>query len=293
MINITYVFLLMFYTYDIAYSRPEKEVILSSGIGGWSSDQLLNQYYAYKTYSNMNIITTSSILAYYIEENGTLGVYNTGDVNMNGEQYQKKIRDELQLSALPCLYCDATIGSCTNLSSRLNNLYDNMDLFINDTITRALVNNWNGYSVDLEPDDNVDTSNVTNFIVSWSNALNVHNLYLSVWIGSDTPYNLTILYNSTLIRLITMDSYGMNYKETINLLAPIQTTMFDSHNLGFGLLTNYNEKQLNDEDDDDNFDLKDLLNWASLSNVDTISIWASHIPPEWYTHLNTYLYLHL
>lgn len=278
--------LLLFALIFLLNNVNSKEIILSSGIGGWSYDELWSEYTAYKSYAEMNIITTSSILAYYIQENGTLGVYTTHYPEWNGEQYQSFIKENLKLKALPCLYCDATIGACSNLSYRLNNLYENMDEFINETIRRAKMYGWEGYSVDLEPDDEVDTTNVTHFILKWARALHDNDMYLSVWIGGDTPYNLTQLYNSSIIQLITMDTYGQQYEQVIDTLAPIQISMIESSHLGFGLLADFDPGELSD---DINIDIQDIVEWSILANIDSISVWASHIYPEWYSSLHYFI----
>ena len=275
--------LLLLLIFNQVYSN-ENDVILSSGVGGWTHEQLLNEFTTYKTYRNLNLISISSILTYYIEENGTLGVYNTGSNMWTSETFQEYIGSEIKIVTMPTLYCDATLKSslCSNLSSRLNNLYENMDLFINDTIVRAQKYRWYGYIVDLEPGpgDIIDSQNVTEFILKWARALEKYNLILSVWIGSTTPYNMSLLYNSTIVQLITMNTYNLNFDQIINVLAPIQIQMMNVNKLGFGMLTNYNSNNTN---------IFDIINWSLVSHVSPISLWASHIEPEWYEALSYYL----
>lgn len=60
----------------VVYTR---QIILSAGIGKFTHDQLLTQYNAFRSYKQLNIITASSILLYYIDENGYLADYQTND----------------------------------------------------------------------------------------------------------------------------------------------------------------------------------------------------------------------
>lgn len=269
-----------------------KEVVLSTGLGGWTQQQLWSQYTSYKAYADIGIITTSSVLAYYIAENGSLAVYTTRSSMWPAEIYQATLKNDLGLKALPCLYCDATIGNCADLASRLNNLYNNMTGFIDDTISRGKQYGWDGYSVDFEPDTPVEMEQVTNFILEWGKALQENEMYLSVWIGGNVPYNLTQLYNSSYVKLVTMDTYNLSYDEVINVVAPLQTSMYDVNNLGFGLLTNYqtnNKSSRNRYNQTEGPDMVGIVSWSLLTGAEPLSLWASHIPPEWYGALYTYV----
>ena len=261
-------------------SVTARDIILSAGVGGWTYEEMWNEYTSYKMYTENKIITTSSILTYFIQENGTLGIYDTGYSKWTAENYQSKIKNDFKIKALPLLYCDETQGACSNLTLRLNNLYNNMSGFIDDTVVKGIKYNWSGYSVDIEPVDTVDMTNVTNFILKWGKKLYDNNMYLSVWIGGGTPYNLTLLYNTSYIKLVTMDTYGLTYSQLIDVIAPTQDYMLDNNNVGFGLLTSNSITDI---------DLGSIIEWSLISGIDTISLWASKIPPEWYIGLHSFI----
>lgn len=264
-----------------------KEVILSSGLGGWNKQQLWNQYTSYKAYSDMGVINGASILAYNLQENGMLGVYPLNDTSFTAESFQQTLKTQLKLNAYPCLYCDASIGNCQNLASRLENLYLNQDAFIQDSINRANTYGWDGYSVDFEPDGTVNSTKLTNFIMDWGLILNEHNLTLSVWIGGDTQYDMTTLFNTTMLSFLTMDTYTDTYESFLSIATPLQTSINDISKLGFGLLTNYGYHVR--AENDTNTDITDIVQWSILTKSGPLSLWASHIPPTWYAPLSEYV----
>jgi hypothetical protein len=261
--------------------------MISSGLGGWTHDQLWSQYTSFKAYKDMSLINTISILSYNLQENGTIGVYQTNDSYWNAETYQQFLKQKLGIKAIPCIYCDATIGMCPDLSSRLENLYLNSSGFINDTIYRANIYEWDGYIVDFEPDSTVNTTKLTDFIFDWSEQLETNGLSLTLWIGGNTPYDDRI-YNYSKINLITMNTYSQSYEEFISVAAPLQTSVIDITKLGFGLLTNYYTKKSFGNVTDDS-DIMEIIKWSILAKSGSLSLWASHIPPDWYEALQLYL----
>lgn len=272
-----------------------RNVLLSSGLGGWTHAQLWNQYLSFRAYVNMNIINQVSILSYNIQDDGTLGTYNTNDPSFTSEQYQQFIKNELGVKSYPCLYCDATIGNCQNLTNRLQNLYQNQSGFINDTINRGIKYNYDGYVADFEPDSLIDWTQLTDFVLEWSNRLNDNNMTLSLWIGSGTPYDNRI-YNNTNIILITMDTYQQSYDNFIIIASNLQTSSYNLSNIGFGLLTNYNF--MNNKSNNaltvknkilDQSDIVDIISWSHFTNTQLLSIWASHIPPDWFIPLKMFV----
>jgi hypothetical protein len=276
----------------IAGLPQAREVILSTGLGGWTHDQLWRQYTTYKAYSDMHIVTGSSVLAYFLSENGTLGVYSTSDPQWSAEEFQQSLKRDLNLKALPCLYCDATIGSCSNLNDRLEAMYKYQDKFIWSTIDTALRYRWDGYYVDFEPDGAVNGTKLTDFIITWGKALQNAGVTLNVWIGGPTQYNMNALLNASAVNLVTMDTYTNSYSSFINIATPLLTSMSDIKRLGFGLLTNYGSQFTNKSFGtslyDDN-DMVPIARWVSLVGIQPLSLWASNIPPEWYEPLLSYV----
>jgi len=256
------------------------EVVLSAGIGGYNSTQLWSQYTAFKTYSTIGIISTASILSYYLAVDGSLAVYQTADPSMSAEQYQSIMTSELGLKSIPCIYCDATLGNCQNLSQRLENLYQNQQAFIVDSLNRAKTYGFSGYYLDLEPDSVVNSTQLTDFVFDWGYALQQNDLSLTLWIGGDTQYDNDRIFNSTVFNLVTMNTYNTNYADFIAIAAPLQTSINNVSRIGFGLLTNYGTNDVSDIDQ--------IALWSLLTKTGSLSLWASHIPPEWYFALSRF-----
>jgi hypothetical protein len=260
-----------------------RDIILSAGIVNLAPGQNWHQYDLYKLYGSMKIITHSSILVYYITENGNLDVYSSPNDQVTSEEFQFIVGQTIGLKSLPCLYCDETIGLCNNLSSRLENLYANKNVFINDTIARAIKYNWYGYAVDFESGDNdLDADKLTSFIIEWNHELKKKNLTLVVWIGGGTPYNMTTLFNTD-ISLVTMDTYNCGYLDFISTASNLESQNVDS-NLGFGFYGYY---------PNNNTEFFEIIKWLtdSYNNTNIISIWASSILPQWYPGLYYFLNL--
>ena len=193
----------------------------------------------------------------------------------SAEDFQRSLKEDLSLKALPCLYCDATIGICGNLSFRLEKLYNQESFFISDSITRAKRYGWEGYSVDLEPDTLVDTQRLTSFILNWASNLSNQGLILSVWIGGPTQYQMDRLYNSNIVKLVTMDTYSDNYDNFITVAGQLYTTTRNIKNMGFGILTSGRQYE----------DIISIMHWLKIIKAQTLSIWALPIPASWYESL--------
>lgn len=268
------------------------ERILFSGLDGWTHEKVEKQYNMYRSYSSMGIIDSSSILAYYLDDTGGLGRFQTIDETTTGEMFQKKIKYNLGLKAYPCLYCDATIGGpCTNLTDRLEKVYARKKEFIVDSINLAHKNGWDGYSVDFEPDGPVNSTTLTDFMMDWTTALNANGLTLYVWIGGPTSYDMNRIFEGPKgMKLLTMSTY---YATLHTIFIQMASYSIENINylsrLGFGLLTysngamhdyNRNFSWPNDNDETD----KNIM-WAANLNLTTYGLWASYIPPAWYVPL--------
>ena len=275
-----------------------RDVMISTGIGGYTHEQLWSQFLAIKTYKNIGIVTTLSVLAYEIQGNGTLRAYHTNDTIWTSETYQQYVGEKLGLKSIPCIYCDTTIGTCPNLSEGLKMLYTNNTIatqFINDTLERALLYGYDGYIIDFEGTDSLNQTLLTEFLISWNYILNTNDMTLTIWIGGSSPYDLPLLFNSGSINLITMDTYYQPYTQFILTAGQLQVSVIDSAHLGFGILTDYNfPKQMRypeyvNLDDNSNYisadDMINITNWCILTKTNTLSLWASHVPPDWYMAL--------
>lgn len=278
--------------------RNNREVILSAGLGNFTHEKLVTKINTFAAYKDMNIISGSSALVYFFGMNATLDTYNTSDPDISAEQFQLILRNK-GLKAYPCIYCDSTIGNCKNINDRLNNLYLQQQTFIDETILRAQKYGWHGYTIDIEPDQNIDEIRLTNFMLDWGNQLNKNNMTLYIWIGGPTAYHMETLYNTNVdIKLITMDTYAPTYENFIEYASEPLVQINNVSKLGFGLLSSAYKINPNTDSDTIIFNLLNsttqdtmmqITKWTKISNVGALSIWASIIPPSWYYGL--YLYL--
>jgi hypothetical protein len=264
------------------HKSHENQVILSAGIGNYSLLQLDQQYHAYKTYTDIGLISGASILVYELSNEGMLNEQQTNDPNLSAEKFQSLLKIQLKLTALPCLFCDATIGACANLSYRLEKLYTNQTNFMIDSLSRAINHGWDGYFVDFEPDGMVDMYKITNFIMMWGKFLYRHNLSLNVWMGESSPYNMTLLYDFPYVNLITMDTYVSTYDQFITIASSLQIST-DISRIGYGLWT-YAPNGIIDEKD-----MIAISEWLVLTKTSMVSLWASTIPPSWYTGISNFI----
>lgn len=271
----------------------QKRVILPSGLNEWNHSQLIDQYYVYKAYKDLGIIDSSSILAYNLDINGNLATYSTNNSDWTAEEYQASLKNDLKLAAYPCLFCDATIGMCPNLGTRLENLYSHQAHFINDTIYRAKKYGWNGYMVDFEPDEEINVTKLTDLIIEWSKILNINRLTLFVWIGGPTIYELDrFKEESESLILITMSSYWLDYEQYTYLVDYSSTSINDISRFGYGLITylHINEKKYIRQNKDNMTDeLIKIIDWSNDINIPTLVLWASKIPSSLWKSLIRYV----
>ncbi len=232
-------------------------VILSSGLQDWNRSQLLEQYNMYSMYSDMGIITSSSILVYNLDEKGNLDTYKTNDTSVTAEEYQLMIKQEIGLLALPCLFCDATTGYCTNLNDRLEKLYKNQTYFVTITIEKIMSNHWDGFVVDFEPDSQINWEKLTTFLILWSQALAIINKPLYVWIGFRTLYDYRI-YSAPNIKLLSMNTYVSTYGEFIDMATSSLTKLYNTTKIGFGLLTSENMPEK---------DMMKVVEWCEVARI--------------------------
>lgn len=269
---------------------------MSAGLGNYSQIPLLEQYEVFKTYAKMKIISTASILTYFINENGSIGVYNQNDT-VNAEDFQYFIKNETELKALPCIFCDSTIGACNNFSYRIQNLLKNQESFIDDSIYRAKKYGWEGYSVDFEAGYSILYNELTDFVVKWAHALKKEKLILSLWIGDPSIYNYTTLFNEPL-QMITMSTYNTDYND-FTYIAKNLLSATNVSDIGFGFLT----KAASGREAINSTEFSRIIDWlintsiTTLKNTsndistNTISIWSSYIDDSWYKVMYEYLSL--
>uniref|UniRef100_A0A6C0E0J9 GH18 domain-containing protein n=1 Tax=viral metagenome TaxID=1070528 RepID=A0A6C0E0J9_9ZZZZ len=256
-------------------------VILSSGLTNWTNQQLTFQYNLYKTYKSMNIITGSSILVYEINENGEMDTYKTNN-NVSAEEYQYRLKKELGLKSYPCFFCDTTIQMCggQGFSERFEKLYKNMSGFIDNTITKAIKYDYDGYYLDIELSTVIDKNKLTHFVNTWSKALKQINRTLNIWIdGYLSSYNSTMIYDNNDILLTTMNTYDTTFDIFLSQVA-LNIGKIDNNRLSFGFLT-YDSVM-------NSVEIDKIIQWCKIFKPYSLSLWASTIPLSWYQSIRNY-----
>lgn len=270
----------------VCYSFTDRNIMLSSGLLNWNDKQLNEQYNFFKIYKDLNLITATSILTYIININGSIGLIPTNST-INAEQYQSNIHQNLNLPAYPCIFCDATIGSCNNLGDRLEAVFNNKEMFINDLISRSIKYDWNGYTIDFEPDVNIDNIKTTNLMIDLAFQLSKYNKKLFIWINYNVdalyPFNISSLMKYNNIKFLTMNTYYCDYNTFISEASNAIIHAYSLSKFGFGLLT-YESNSVIKEDE-----LNKIILWLKIYNNSFLSLWASKIPPNWFIPLNNFL----
>jgi hypothetical protein len=288
-----------------------KEVILSSGIGGFSSDQLQTQFNLFKQYSDMKVISTVSILLYGIDEFGKMFSYETNSsAKWTSRKFQKDCRDVLGLGTLPLFFCDSTIGNCSPLKDRLEKVYDHQEEFIKSTLEEIKQWGWDGYSLDFEleeyPSDD-DKRKITEFVVQWASALKTVGKRLAIWTSGPTWYDLAFMNNSfdrlDNILTMTMSTYYARSAPGFQSIAKDYNGWIKADRAGYGLLTSPQLKKIPDPNSSlpnpnrivdltkplSREDMIDIGKWCNKTNVPALSIWASVIPDNWIEGIKSYM----
>jgi len=209
---------------------------LSAGMGGFSKDQLTEQYTRFENYKEKKLITASSVLLYYFNDDGTFGNWNTSTVDWTAKQFQVDLKEKLGLKAYPCFFCDETIGNCKPLDKKLNAVFANKERFIESTILEAKKFGWDGYSLDMETFSTLDTTQLTQFVIDWGKALDDNGMKISIWVGGPTQYDMSAMVASPYIHsIVTMNTYVSNF-DSFQYMAQALLNVVSVGRAGFGLL---------------------------------------------------------
>lgn len=188
------------------------------------------------------------------------------------------IKQNLELLSFPCIYCDESASPlCHNIGQRLERLYSHKQEFIKSTINRP----WDGYSLDIEPMEQLDYRKLTDFVLEWSTELCRNNKSLIVWIGGPTAYDTNRLLNANIssLYLVTMDTYIYDPNVFIKTAGDLLIQSNDIRRIGFGMLNNqFTESNLDS-----------IINWLHNINSFGLSLWASFIHPKNWDGFNRYL----
>lgn len=293
---------------------------LSAGLGGWSHDDLTSQFNKFKYYKEKNIITSSSVLLYYFNEDGTFGNWDTNAPDWSSKQFQRDIKTKLSLKAYPCFFCDETIGNCKPLDKKLGSVIANKQNFIASTIVEAKKYGWDGYSLDMESFSALDRG-LTQFVIDWGKALDENGMQISIWVGGPTAYNMTELAASPYIHsIVTMNTYSSSFDSFQYQAQALLDQGVKAERAGFGLLNydflhrTYASQAMTNEQflrkypyavsevaksvsstagglklgtsmpDEDMFK---VMKWVKDKGTYGTSVWASDIPESWIAPLQT------
>jgi hypothetical protein len=255
------------------------QVILSSNISTWNEDQLNEQYNLFSNYTKMQIITTASILVYTIDENGTLSVYgnlNTSDPHITIEAYQMKLK-QLNLRSVPTIYCT---GNITDRLRKLYKFYDRKNAFIDNSVQKAVTFGYNGFILNIQPEEKINWYELSAFIVKWSHALKSINIPVYLTINCDTFYDHRVYNEADNIIILSVDTYTDNYDDFVEVADYEVGYVPNVTRIGFGLLTNGN---MSSED------ALNVTKWLVTHNVSLLSAWLDIINDMSYQALFYYL----
>lgn len=253
------------------------DVILSSDVNLWDRSQLLEQYNIFSMYREMNIISSSSILVYNLDINGNLDTYKTNDTSVTAEDFQLLVK-EIGLNSYPSLYCNND-GYCSNLTSRLDQLYKNQTHFIASVVQRIMANHADGFVINFKTNMQLDWVKLTSLLVELSTTLKIINKPLYIWIGNNTLYDDRI-YSTPNIKLLLSNTYVNNYDQFIESATNTLIKMDNITRLGFTLLTSNNISEK---------DTINIIEWLVIAKINTISIWSSTVSGFYYKALHSYL----
>lgn len=287
-----------------------REVVLSTGIGGFSREKLQVEYDLYSKYASEQILTISSVLLYGIGEDGRLFWWNTSSsANWTAKAFQQDIGRKLGLKQIPTLFCDSTIGNCAPLTDRMDKVFERQNDFIQETIVELIENDWDGYAVDLESFHSIDSDKISQFTVSWAQELSKIHKELIIWTGGPTWYNTSFLNETATdslsnVLFITMNTYNsfsgeyfidtatsyLKYEYTpkiagFGLLVPPSLHSFMKHPALVSPRLFASRSDVIVEDD-----MKQIASWCLDNQVAALSVWASRIPDAWVDGLKLFLH---
>jgi len=270
---------MFFFWVLFVFVTAKNDVILSSGLENFDRVQLDHQYNLFSLYQKMNLISSSSMLIYNIDVHGHLDTYKTNDSSVTAEYFQILLTNDLGLKAYPCLYCDATSGFCSDLNSRLENMYKNQSIFIWSVLERLLENKFHGLYLDFEPDGTINWTKLTTFVLELSNVLHLFQLPVFLWFGYGTLYDARI-FSAVNVKIISMDTYTNTYIDFVHSASKNLELLSNSNMFGAGLLTS---KKMSEKD------LLNVVQWCAITNITSITLWASTISGFAYKALHLFL----
>jgi len=169
----------------------------------------------------------------------------------------------------------------------LRELFTNPNPFIQAAVQRAKQQNHDGFNIDFEPTDagtEDDATAFANFLTQFADALHLHGKSLGVCVASwNTFWNFTALTQSTVDKVITMDTYAGDFNDFASALQ-FAYSHVGNQKLGVGLITsNPNNNQP--------FSVKELKERFVLIEsygVNEIDIWDTPIPDTFWPLLQNF-----
>jgi len=170
----------------------------------------------------------------------------------------------------------------------MRQLFNNPTPFINAALKEASINGWSGLNLDFEPTAKgtpQDAIDYANFLTKFANILHKQGLKLTIDVASwNTLWNYTLLSQSTVDRIFTMDTYTAKFSYFQQSIAKA-VQQIDLNKLGIGLETvkDNNNQPFSQQEIQERFDL------IAKYSVIEIDIWKMGIPDNWWSFISTFV----
>lgn len=254
------------------------DVTLTLELASLSSGDLLQEYKNVGLYAQMNLITATSVLAYTIATTGELNVRPTANASFDVEAFQWKLQSHFGLRSFPCLFCDSLGGNCSNITTRLTNMYAKESDFLANITSKAARGLWSGFAVFLKTDEEIDWALWSRFLQRLADALNPLRIPLHLWIHDQTFYEASLLEAPNVIVLSMHDAQDYNHL--------LNVTLTDMERVGnatrFGLavfLPMYMTRH----------DSLQLVSWMRGAQISTLYLWSNQIDAFAFAFLHRFL----
>jgi len=170
----------------------------------------------------------------------------------------------------------------------LRELFAKPEPFIQAAVQRAQEQNHDGYNIDFEPTDaatDEDAMQFANFLTQFADSLHQVDKNIGVCVASwNTFWNFTALSQSSVDKVITMDTYAGGFSDFASALQ-FAYSHVDLQKLGVGLITS-------NPDNNQPFSiaqLKERFELIESYGVNEIDIWDTPIPNTFWPFLQNFI----
>jgi hypothetical protein len=182
------------------FARSSREVWLTYSLAGQEDRQVDEQFRRYQGYTNRGALTHASVSMYCIKADGTFDTTDRGtdrnesfrpQLSMTSSQFQQQLKG-LGLKAVPTLRCGSGKKASQDLAEGLKIIFKDSDIFIGASIKEAKALGWDGYAVDIEPNEEIEKASLTQLMVEWGARLREVGMSLSIFTRAGM-YDLSII----------------------------------------------------------------------------------------------------